>query len=207
MVNRLRLKSFGTIESLNLKIMSLIIMYPLLVQNCQDSDGVNFSDLGIVINEINYNSSESFDSKDWIEIFNNTSEALDISSWSIKDEDDEHVFLFPLNTTILPDEFLVICKDTSSFLLSFPEVIKYVGNMDFGLGNGGDIVRLFDLNGSLVDIVNYQDESPWPDSADGGGPTLELINPNFDNSKSENWSSSENFGTPSYINSSFVMGE
>ena len=86
-------------------------------------------------------------------------------------------------------------------------MVQYVGNMDFGLGNGGDIVRLFDLNGSLVDIVDYQDESTWPDSADGGGPTLELINPNFDNSKSENWFSSENFGTPGHINSSYAMGE
>ena len=182
-------------------------MLSLSVQNCQDSEGTNFRDLGIVINEINYNSSESLDPKDWIEIFNNTSEAIDISSWSMKDEDDEHVFIFPLNTILLAEEFLVICKDSSNFLLIFPEVIKYVGNMDFGLGNGGDIVRLFDLNGSLVDIVDYKDESPWPDSADGSGPTLELINPNFDNSKSENWFSSENFGTPGYINSSYVMGE
>ena len=206
-MNRLQLKSLRTIRLLNAKIVFLIIACFLGVHNCQDSDGVNFRDLGIVINEINYNSSESFDPKDWIEIFNNTSEALDISTWSIKDEDNEHIFILPLNTTILPDEFLVICKDTSSFLLNFPEVVKYVGNMDFGLGNGGDIVRLFDLNGSLVDIVDYQDEYPWPDSADGGGPTLELINPNFDNSKSENWFPSENFGTPGHINSSYAMGE
>ena len=107
-MNRLQLKSLRTIRLLNAKIVFLIIACFLGVHNCQDSDGVNFIDLGIVINEINYNSSESFDPKDWIEIFNNTSEALDISSWSIKDENDEHVFIFPLNTTILPDEFLVI---------------------------------------------------------------------------------------------------
>ena len=51
-------------KKLDFKIVFLIIMLSLSVQNCQDSEGTNFRDLGIVINEINYNSSESLDSKD-----------------------------------------------------------------------------------------------------------------------------------------------
>ena len=37
--------------------------------------------LDIVINEINYNSSDEFDPKDWIEIYNNGTENVDISRW------------------------------------------------------------------------------------------------------------------------------
>ena len=38
-----------------------------------DNDDYNINGINIVINEINYNSSESFDPEDWIEIYNNTS--------------------------------------------------------------------------------------------------------------------------------------
>ena len=54
----------------------------------------------------------------------------------------------------------------------------------------------------LIDQVTYDDDNPWPEEADGGGPTLELINPNFDNSLPESWSSSsELYGTPGAKNS------
>ena len=169
-----------------------------------DNDDYNINGIGIVINEINYNSSESFDPEDWIEIYNNTSETVDIGLWLLKDEEDDHTFTVPSNTLLLPDEYLVFCKDTLSFISSFPDVVKFIGNMDFGLGGGGDVLRLFDQNGSLVDIVEYEDQDPWPVSADGGGPTLELKNPNLDNSISENWSASENFGTPGEMNSVYL---
>ena len=171
---------------------------------CEDNDdNYDFNAIGIVINEINYNSSESFDPEDWIEIYNNTSETVDIGLWLLKDEEDDHIFTVPPNTILLPNEYLVFCKDTLRFKSSFSDVINFMGNMDFGLAGGGDIVRLFDSNGSLVDIVEYEDQDPWPASADGNGPTLELKNPNLDNSISENWSASENFGTPGEMNSNY----
>ena len=42
----------------------------------------------IIINEINYNSSNSFDTEDWLELFNNSNEIIDLSNWSLKDEID-----------------------------------------------------------------------------------------------------------------------
>ena len=49
----------------------------------------------IIINEINYNSSANFDSDDWIELYNASSESEDISNWTIKDDDDSHIFSIP----------------------------------------------------------------------------------------------------------------
>ena len=50
--------------------------------------------------------------------------------------------------------------------------------------------------------IRDSDSSPWPDEADGNGPTLELINPSFDNSLPESWNySNEQYGTPSAENS------
>ena len=63
---------------------------------------------------------------------------------------------------------------------------------------------IFDENSFLIDSVLYDDVHPWSDNADGNGPTLELVNPHFDNSLAENWTSSLEFGTPGSINSSFL---
>ena len=100
---------------------------------------------------------------------------------------------------------MVVCYDTSAFKLLFEDVNNYIGNIDFKFGNGGDAVRLLDNNNTLVDIVLYDDEDPWPVLAAGAGPTLELTNPYFDNTQVENWQASKNFGSPGRRNSMFTV--
>jgi hypothetical protein len=136
-----------------------------------------------------------------VEIYNGNSDAMDLSSWFLKDDDDDHSFTLPANTLLQPYQYLILCRDTVKFTALFPEVILYYGGMDFGLGGGGDHVRLFDANGSMVDMVEYDDDNPWPTLADGSGPTLELRHPSLDNSLWENWSASIGNGTPGAINS------
>ena len=162
---------------------------------------INFVNL---INEINYNSSESYNPEDWIEIYNNNTDTIDLSLWQLKDEDDEHIFIIPPQTILLPNEYLIFCKDTTKFVNCFPPVTKLIGNLGFGLGGGGDMIRLYNANASIVDIVSYDDDDPWPILADGSGPTLELKNPNLDNETSENWSASENYGTPGEAYSTLI---
>ena len=52
----------------------------------------NIEDYGIVINEINYHSSDNFDPDDWVEIYNNSIDTIDISLWQFKDDNDNHIF-------------------------------------------------------------------------------------------------------------------
>jgi hypothetical protein len=83
-----------------------------------------------------------------------------------------------------------------------------VGDWGFGLGGGGDAVRLFDPSGALVDVVVYDDEAPWPTEPDGNGPTLELLDPALDNALAASWSASaEAGGTPGAANSVTVSSE
>ena len=160
-------------------------------------------DYCIVINEINYNSTDNFDSDDWVEIYNNSNDTIDIGSWLLKDEDDDHIFTVPSNIKILPEQYIIFCKDTIKFTELFPDVESYYGNLGFGLSGGSDLVRLFDSTGSLADTVRYDDDDPWPLSADGDGPTLELKHPTLDNTLWESWSASEGYGTPGAQNSVF----
>ena len=158
-------------------------------------------DYGLVINEINYNSVDNFDTGDWIEIYNNSDNSIDLSNWLLKDDNDYHIFTIPQNTFLSPDKYIVFCKDTTKLKSLYPLINNIYGDFDFGFGSDNDIVRIFDSNGVLVDIVEYLDESPWPLLPDGGGATLELKNPSLDNSLHQNWLSSDGYGTPGQVNS------
>ena len=158
----------------------------------------------IAINEINYHSNDDFDPGDWVELYNYSDQPINLFQWSFKDSDDSHVFNFDQDLIIEAGGYLVICRDSADFSQSFPEVDNYIGEIDFGLSNGGELIRLLDDNDGLVDFVNYDDADPWPTEADGIGNTLELLNPTLDNNISESWTASfVEFGTPGHQNSSY----
>ena len=158
----------------------------------------------IVINEINYNSNNDFDSGDWVELYNHSNLDVDISQWQFLDSDDSHVFIINDGVTLGSGEFLVLCRDSSDFSQVYPGVQNFIGETDFGFSNGGELLRLLDNNGGLVDFVSYDDSAPWPVEADGGGVTLELLNPTLDNNSFESWAvSAVELGTPGQQNSSF----
>ncbi len=60
---------------------------------------------------------------------------------------------------------------------------------DFGgrLSNGDEAIRLRDDFGNKVDEVHYYDGGNWSKYADGYGSSLELIDPNQDNSNHQAW--------------------
>lgn len=150
----------------------------------------------IVINEINYNSEPYFDTEDWVEFYNNSGSTIDLSGWLFKDSNDTNIFAIPSETILCEDEYLVLCRDITSFTFRFPYVDNYLGNLNFRLSDGGELIRLFDSFGNIVDSLTYDDEAPWPTEPDGDGPTLALKDPSSDNSLPENWAASSGHGTP-----------
>lgn len=163
---------------------------------------------GIVINEINYRSADTFNPEDWVEFYNNSDQSVDMSGWYFSDSDNAHSFTFGEGATLEPDSYLVLTRDSILFKQLFPNVQNRVGNMDFGLSGDGELIRLFDKSGNIIDELTYNDKAPWPIEADGLGATLSLSNPGFDNSKGENWAASQGHGTPGERNSGvFVNNE
>jgi hypothetical protein len=165
----------------------------------------------VVINEINYDSSPNFDTEDWVEIYNNTDNDIDLSNWILKDKKDKDQFKFPEGTIIHAKEYLVICRDTTAFTNLFNNqegygVTNYIGNFKFGLSSKGEMVRLLNSNGEIIDSLIYDDVAPWPTAPKGNGPTLELKNPKLDNRIATNWESSSNHGTPGKQNDSYIVG-
>ena len=161
----------------------------------------NPSELNIVINEINYKSSNNFNADDWIELYNPNSSTMDISNWILSDNNDTNTFIFPENTIIEPFSFLVVVKDINDFSSSFTQLNDYLGEFDFGLSSSSDAVRIFNSEMVIQDEVYYTSSSPWPDLGNGDGYTLELINPSLDNSLAESWTNFNEYGSPNEHNS------
>ncbi len=149
----------------------------------------------IVINEINYNSPDSPNPEDWVELYNPNNSAVNISGWYFEDEGD-NFFGLPKNTIIPANGYLVLAEDLESFQSVYPNVTNVIGSFGqdprgFGLSGGGELITLKNANGVLIDEVEYDDKSPWPTAPDGDGPTLQLRAPGLDNALAASWK-----GTP-----------
>ncbi len=158
----------------------------------------------IIFNEIMYKSSNDLKCGDWVELYNISDNPVDISNWIFKDEDDDHIFTIPQGTILNSKDYLVLCETEEDILNTYPNILNYIGNFDFGLGRP-DIIRLFDSNNKLIDSVAYSNISPWDDNADGTGYSLELNKFNIDNNNPLNWYASfVHSGTPGKLNSEYV---
>ena len=145
----------------------------------------------IVITEIMYNPPEDYtDSLEFIELYNNSSEAENIGGYHFFEGVED--FIFP-SYVLNPGEFVVVGVNSQALQNTFG-ISSFQWNSG-GLNNDGELILLKDNSGNTVDSVFYDDASPWPTGPDGGGPSLVLCNPNADNSLGTNWMASANFIT------------
>ncbi|MCU0644648.1 MAG: lamin tail domain-containing protein, partial [bacterium] len=162
----------------------------------------------IVIHEIMYNSIGN--DVEFIELYNASATQYNLQNWYILDDNDTHNPCV-INWTLKPGEYLIIAGDVAQFKQKYPTVANVnsngfdTGGTGWSLGNGGDVVRLFDTNKTLYDIVAYSDGGDWPTSPDGNGPSLELLHPALDNSLPTSWDPSKiDGGTPGAKNSVYT---
>jgi len=97
--------------------------------------------LGIIINEV-LPSPEGPDSeKEWIEIFNQNNFEVDLSDWQISDASGTiKTYTFPIGTKINPQGFIVLYRPTTKITLN----------------NEGDVLKLIQPDGKIIDSVNYE---------------------------------------------------
>lgn len=154
---------------------------------------------GVVINELMYHPASDLDNDDFLELYNTSASAVNISGWCF-----EGITLcFANGTTIGAHAYLVVSRNSAQTLSTYgvTTAATYTGN----LSNGGETITLRDGAvgvGAVVDSVAYGDQAPWPTKADGGGPSLELRDPQADNTLATSWGASvNNGGTPGSENS------
>ncbi len=155
----------------------------------------------IVINEIK-SGDDCFGGTDWFELVNTIGESVDLSHWILKDDDDAHSFVLPAGTTLGAGEYLVIAEDALATGSDYG-ITNILGDLSFGLSQSGDAVRVFNVNGVLIDEVWYDVVAPWPLPPAGQTNSLSLINPALDNNQGASWQASATpCGTPGAANNS-----
>jgi hypothetical protein len=86
-------------------------------------------------------------------------------------------FDFAPATTLAAGAYAVLAKNPVAFAIRYPGVAIAGTYGTDNLANGGEEVKLsFGAGVSIIEFL-FDDAAPWPDSPDGDGPTLVLINP------------------------------
>ena len=166
----------------------------------------------IVISEVHYHPSNpttaellidpNFDQDDFefIEILNIGSKIVDLGDAAfvlipIKNELQGVEFIFPPGTLINSGQRLIIAANTTAFAARYPET-PFAGDYSSRLSNTGEWITLVDKDGNIIDSFRYNDITPWPEAADGTGPSLVRNNPSsdLDPTLSTSWSSSPRAG-------------
>jgi hypothetical protein len=159
----------------------------------------------VVINEIMYAPISGDRDDEYVELYNR-GPAVNLGGWRFTDGID---FEFPANTVLTSNSYLVVCRDVLRLRSRYPNLTaaNSIGDFDGNLANGGErialsmrqVVPMTNLdqtvtlvtNYIVVNEVTYADGGRWSSWADGGGSSLELIDPQSDNRQPANWTDSD----------------
>jgi len=157
----------------------------------------------IVINEVHYNP-DGDDVTEFVELWNAGSETINISGWFFSNGFD---YAFETGITVPAGEFIVVARYTNEFADAYPDVDNVYGPFENGtkLSNKGELLTLCDSNKNFICSFTYDDKDPWPEKADGDGPSLELTQPLLPVDDATSWAASIYIGgTPGATNSTYI---
>ena len=182
-----------TILYINIIIFFLII--PCLIKA---------QEVNLIFTEIMYNIHGSDDGNEWVELYNNTQNNIDILSgsggdtWRFFDGNNHILELYQGEPFIMPEEFIILSDDPESFLSIYTDFSGTILDTVMNLNNSEEEIALsFDGGDNYFSNFNYN--SNW--GGDGNNYTLEKINLDGNNLQ-ENWQESfVEFGTPGIYNS------
>jgi CotH kinase protein/Lamin Tail Domain/Carbohydrate binding domain len=151
----------------------------------------------IVINELMYDPISGNDDDQYIELYNKGTNTVNLASWQFTSG---VTFTFP-NVSIAPNGYLVVARNMTNLFAKYPNLNSgnTVGNYGGKLSHNGELLELAQpetLNGTnaiLVeeDEVTYGTGGRWGEWSDGGGSSLELIDPRANHRLAANWADSD----------------
>lgn len=160
----------------------------------------------LVINEVQYHPASGDAAEEFVEIHNRGSNAVNLGQWRLSGGVD---FTFPAGTSLTAGGYLVVAKDKVRLLAAHTNLnpAAVLGDFSGQLANSGDVVRLdkpddlVSTNQSgqrvtnqihiVVDEVAYLTGGRWGRWADGGGSSLERVEPRGDGNRAPNWADSD----------------
>lgn len=147
----------------------------------------------IIINEI---ACVNDGAGDWVEIYNASSESINLHDWYFLDKKNEWA-LPPFR--LKADHYVVLCRDSAAFKKIYPEVKSILGNFPFGLNQLEERLELYSSGGAPIDSLTYQIElqsEPF---------TITLTDPTLDNTNLYHWEIKNGKGSPGKINPDYAL--
>jgi len=157
----------------------------------------------IIISEIMYNPNSPDSDWEWVEVYNDTSAAIDLSGWVMDDGNGTpHMKSNIMSGNIPPHKTAILFNSDALNPYDF----KAAWNMEntlipvtdwgtMGLNNSGDKISLWDnfsayegdhlSHTKALFTIEYSDDSPWP--ADNGSGSIFLKDLSSDYTNGENW--------------------
>jgi hypothetical protein len=148
------------------------------------------------ISELHYNPAAHpgvLDSQDleFIELLNPSNQPVSLDGVQIT-QFSNTPYEFGNGLTLAAGGRLVVAKNASVFQTVYGTEIDVApgGFADANLSNGGERVALLGASGQVIQDFLFDDAGDWPAAADGGGSSLEIIDPLGDPSSGLNWRAS-----------------
>jgi hypothetical protein len=115
--------------------------------------------------------------REWIEIYNTSSQPVDLGGWSIGDSgDNQWASAFPANTILAPNQALVVNGDNVTFDAQWGAGINRIQVANFPtLANtpgSNDTAAIRNAAGVWMDVVGYDSDAPWPRSNGSQGASV-----------------------------------
>ena len=151
----------------------------------------------LVISEIMYNPQGPDEDLEFIELFNISEQALDLTNVSFADGIG---YDFPTGFVMPAGGRVVIVKDQIAFAANYPTngIVIAPGTFSSSLSNRGEDLTLNANDASPIQSFKYfaDGTAGWPTMSDGFGPSMVLVNPlsNPDPLLGSNWKASANSG-------------
>lgn len=150
----------------------------------------------IRITEIMYNPPGGSE-YEFLELQNVTTQPVDVSGWYFGGI----TFVMPLGTVLPPGKRIVLASkgNPAAWAVRYPGVSVF-GYFSGALDNAGERISLRNAQGRTMTSVNYSPKGLWPQEANGGGYSLELIHPLADPDSPWSWQAVTLRGTPGLAN-------
>lgn len=160
----------------------------------------------LVINEIMYHPISEDPDDEYVEIHNRSLETVPLDGWRLEDGID---FAFPADAAIPAGGYAVVARNATHLLARHPHLnaSNTFGNYAGSLRDSGDCVTLArpetQVSTNAYGVVRtntwyvpanrvaYLDGGQWGQWSDGGGSSIELIDPRADNRIAANWADSD----------------
>ncbi|MCF7843494.1 lamin tail domain-containing protein [Candidatus Gracilibacteria bacterium] len=111
----------------------------------------------IYISEIMYDPEGSDTSREWIEIYNDTSSAVDLTSWKFFEGGTNHgITIYSGGGTLQSGAYAIIADNPTKFLADYPSYSGLLYDSAFSLSNTGEHLALKESSSGVeVDSVDY----------------------------------------------------